>query len=71
MKEHLAWSWDWAFALVVVLIVAGLASRGAVITVTTADSHSRIEAAQPGDEVVIAPGTYAYRFSGHQGLPLP
>src|SRR5437016_14657707 len=32
-----------------------------VINVTPADSYTKIESAQPGDEVVIAPGTYAFR----------
>ncbi|HWX18774.1 MAG TPA: hypothetical protein VN578_02600 [Candidatus Binatia bacterium] len=34
--------------------------RGAVINVGPGDSYTKIEAAQPGDEVVIAPGTYAF-----------
>jgi hypothetical protein len=33
----------------------------AVINVTTNDTYSKIESAQPGDEVVISPGTYAFR----------
>jgi len=33
----------------------------AVITVTTNDNYTKIEGANPGDEVVIAPGTYAFR----------
>jgi len=33
----------------------------AIINVTTNDSYSKIEAANPGDEVAIAPGTYAFR----------
>ncbi len=32
----------------------------ATITVTTADDYKKIEAAQPGDEVVVAPGTYKF-----------
>jgi len=38
-----------------------LALEAAVINVTTNDSYTKIEAANPGDEVVIAPGTYAFR----------
>ncbi|HEX4645130.1 MAG TPA: hypothetical protein VH598_05925 [Verrucomicrobiae bacterium] len=33
----------------------------AVINITTADSYARIEAAQAGDEVIIAPGIYRFR----------
>jgi hypothetical protein len=33
----------------------------AVINVSPSDSYTKIESAQPGDEVVIAPGTYAFR----------
>lgn len=33
----------------------------AVINVTTNDNYTKIEGANPGDEVVIAPGTYAFR----------
>jgi hypothetical protein len=33
----------------------------ATITVTPTDSYTKIESAQPGDEVVMAPGTYAFR----------
>src|ERR1700752_4722930 len=35
--------------------------QAAVINVTTNDTYSKIEGANPGDEVVIAPGTYAFR----------
>ncbi len=35
--------------------------EAAVINVGPGDSYAKIEAAQPGDEVVIAPGTYAFR----------
>src|SRR5262249_16918161 len=36
-------------------------SQGAIINVTTNDNYAKIESANPGDEVVIAPGTYAFR----------
>ena len=32
-----------------------------IITVTTNDMYAKIEAADPGDQVLIAPGTYAFR----------
>jgi hypothetical protein len=38
-----------------------LVAHAAVINVTTNDNYTKIEAANPGDEVVIAPGTYAFR----------
>ncbi len=37
------------------------AAGAAVITVTTNSTYTAIEGANPGDEVVIAPGTYAFR----------
>ena len=49
----------------VVFVVAwwarGLVSEAAVINVTPGDTYTKIESANPGDEVVIAPGTYAFR----------
>jgi hypothetical protein len=38
-----------------------LTSDAAIINVTTNDNYTKIESANPGDEVVIAPGTYAFR----------
>jgi len=37
-------------------------TEAAVINVAPGDSYAKIEAARPGDEVVIAPGTYAFRL---------
>src|ERR1051326_5449165 len=37
-------------------------SAAAVINVAPGDSYNKIESAQPGDEVVIAPGTYSNRI---------
>jgi hypothetical protein len=49
-------------ALFAVAVFAGcIASNAAVINVTTNDNYTKIESANPGDEVVIAPGTYAFR----------
>src|SRR5438445_7522 len=51
--------WKGAVALAMGL---GWSDAGAaVITVTTNDNFTTIEGANPGDEVVIAPGTYAFR----------
>src|SRR5690349_13122056 len=33
----------------------------AIITISPGDSYARIESAKAGDEVVISPGTYAFR----------
>ena len=45
------------------LLTAGLHTiNAAVISVTPADSYAKMEAARAGDEVVIAPGTYAFRL---------
>ena len=38
-----------------------IGANAAVINVTTNDSYTKIESANPGDEVVIAPGTYRFR----------
>ncbi|HEV2211662.1 MAG TPA: hypothetical protein VG167_23080 [Verrucomicrobiae bacterium] len=43
------------------LFIALVSAPGAVIHVGPGDNYTKIEAAQPGDEVVIAPGTYAFR----------
>ncbi|MBS2029842.1 MAG: hypothetical protein JST54_18215 [Deltaproteobacteria bacterium] len=54
-----------------VLLAAGSA-RAAVINVSPADgntAYTKIEGANPGDEVVIAPGTYAFRVYLEQQAP--
>lgn len=51
----------WPFLLLIIACLSCAQAEAAVINVTTNDSYSRIESAQPGDEVVIAPGTYAFR----------
>ena len=44
--------------------------RGAIINIGPADNYARIESAKAGDEVVIAPGTYAFRvYLTGQGSP--
>jgi hypothetical protein len=49
-------------ALFTVAVTAGCAaSNAAVVNVTTSDNYTKIESANAGDEVVIAPGTYAFR----------
>jgi hypothetical protein len=47
--------------LATMLSLASLSSIAAVINFGPGDSYTKIEAANPGDEVVIAPGTYAFR----------
>lgn len=60
MRKQLLWR---AFmALVMVSVQLGGSAQAATIYVTPADDYSVIEAAQPGDEVVVAPGTYQYRL---------
>ncbi len=44
-----------------VIWLACTIANAAVITVTTNDNYTKIESANPGDEVVIAPGTYSFR----------
>jgi hypothetical protein len=47
--------------LAVVMCAGWFNSQAGIINVTTNDNYTKIEAANPGDEVVIAPGTYAFR----------
>ncbi|HXU63749.1 MAG TPA: hypothetical protein VN962_18755 [Polyangia bacterium] len=44
-------------------------ARAATINVAPGDSYTKIEAAKPGDEVVIAPGTYGFRVYLTQQAP--
>lgn len=50
-----------ALAAGAAFVLAPSLARAAVIQVTPGDSYAKIEAAGPGDEVVIAPGTYKFR----------
>jgi MYXO-CTERM domain-containing protein len=50
-----------AVATFVVLGWPGAAARAATINVAPGDSYAKIEGAKPGDEVVIASGTYGFR----------
>jgi len=47
-------------AIAIICLAAGT-SHGAVINVSPTDNYTKIEGANPGDEVIIAPGTYAFR----------
>jgi hypothetical protein len=53
----------------VAALAAAPAGRAATIEVGPADTWAKIEAAGPGDEVVIAPGTYAFRVHLTQRAP--
>jgi hypothetical protein len=44
-------------------------ARAATINVAPGDTYAKIEGAQPGDEVVIAPGTYTFRVMLTQPAP--
>src|SRR6516162_2170719 len=44
-------------------------AKATTINVTPADSYTKIESAMPGDEVVIAPGTYRFRVYLTQAAP--
>lgn len=53
---------SWRPAVFILLTFALLNSgKATVINVTTNDNYTKIEAARAGDEVIIAPGTYAFR----------
>jgi hypothetical protein len=49
----------------ILIVLAGCLAHNcadaAVITITTNDTYTKIESAQSGDQVVISPGTYAFR----------
>ncbi|HSQ65410.1 MAG TPA: MYXO-CTERM sorting domain-containing protein [Polyangiaceae bacterium] len=53
--------WATVLAFFAALAVPAVA-RAATINVTPSDSYAKIEAAQAGDEVVLAPGKYAFRL---------
>lgn len=64
MKRALAWS------LGLALVSAPSAALAATINVGPADGYAKIEAAGPGDEVVLAPGKYTFRLHlTGQGTP--
>lgn len=50
-----------ALICVPIALLVPIAARAATINVTPADGYQKIEAAKPGDEVVMAPGKYAFR----------
>ena len=39
----------------------GCEARAAIINLTTSDNYTKLEGANPGDTVIVAPGTYAFR----------
>jgi hypothetical protein len=56
--------WAWSLVGTAFLTLAALGAstaEAALINVTTNDTYAKIEGANPGDEVIIAPGTYAFR----------
>ncbi len=50
-----------SISLILALVSGCVGGVAAVINVTTNDSYTKIEGANPGDTVIIAPGTYAFR----------
>ena len=55
--------------LVALALAAAPGARAATIQVGPGDSYDKIEGAGPGDEVVIAPGTYAFRVHLTRAAP--
>ena len=51
------------------MVLTAASARAATINVAPGDSYAKIEAAKPGDEVVIAPGTYGFRVYLTQKAP--
>jgi hypothetical protein len=49
------------FVALLSFILAASPLKAVLINVTTNDNYTKIEGANPGDEVVIAPGTYSFR----------
>lgn len=49
-------------ALCLALTLAPSLAQAETIRVTPSDDFTAIERAQPGDEVVVAPGTYRFRL---------
>ncbi len=58
-----------ACAVATVLVFSSASARAAIINVAPGDSYAKIEGAKPGDEVVIAPGTYGFRVYLTQQAP--
>ena len=56
-------------SLIAALCLWSISSQGTVINVGPTDNYSKIEGAVAGDEVVIAPGTYAFRVYLTQQAP--
>jgi MYXO-CTERM domain-containing protein len=48
--------------LTLAVVALPASSEAAVIHVSPSDSFAKIEAANPGDEVIVAPGTYTFRL---------
>ncbi len=51
------------------LSLGAVSARAATINVSPGDTYAKIEAAKPGDDVVIAPGTYKFRVFLSQQAP--
>ena len=51
------------------LLYLGRSARAATINVSPGDTYAKIEAAKPGDDVVIAPGNYKFRVYLTQQAP--
>jgi len=49
------------YVMTLTMVLTQVSAWATLITVTTNDSYNKIESAQSGDEVVISPGTYAFR----------
>ncbi|HSY41129.1 MAG TPA: hypothetical protein VLA79_16430, partial [Polyangia bacterium] len=58
-----------ACAVATLAVLASASARAATINVAPGDSYAKIEGAKPGDEVVIAPGTYGFRVYLTQQAP--
>ena len=56
--------------LAALALAAAPGARAATIQVGPGDSYDKIEGAGPGDEVVIAPGTYAFRVHLTRAAPV-
>jgi hypothetical protein len=56
------WRLKFSIYTLLSLCICAFLTQAATITVTTNDTYAKIEGANPGDELIISPGTYSFRI---------